>query len=302
MQTTRALEHLQSHANAWLPVTSDDTLDALRELRKAGHDIKQRVVDGRREAFYTPPEPEKQLTITALVNQMDEEDRQAASELRARVKAAQEDRAGGVRFDVVAASEGRDAWSDTAACQHVNTKGTSSGLACVDCGEILVGSDQAMTPGMLGRTNALRRVVDADGKERWEVATQTCEQCGEQYIVRDEHVTKSPRHKQWAKGDLGPEFSTPKQQPTYKFPVDMPRSRIEFGLVITCPRCHGYRAPERRRISRAAKTFGEEIITPAQDECMDPTAKNERCHRCNGWGIIPNAGPVETDKEISHGS
>lgn len=279
---------MQSHANEWLPVTSDDTLDALRELRKQGHDIKQRVTGGQREAMLVVPEA--QPDATPDTQEVHTPERFVAT------------------YDVVKAAAGEDPWgkqvdhSPASVCQHTNKVTTTQHIACKDCGEILEDIPEALTPGMAGRTNALRQTIDPEtGKTTWEVATETCPECGEQYVVRDEHILKSDRHRLWAKGELGPEFRTPQQQPTYKFPVDWPRKRIEFGLVITCPRCHGYRRPAKTRISRAAKTFGQEVTTPADEVCMDPTNKNERCMRCNGWGIIPNAGPVESDKELSHG-
>lgn len=272
-----ALQYLKSRPNIWIPITSDETVDSLRRLRRAGHDIRTRIQEGRREACFVPPEPPRQISLNEELAKVAEtvfqDDIQQVQEI---------DRL--LSEPCPHAEASRQARTD------------AIGTVCMDCGEVFTTVD-AMTPGSAGRSNALRAVKVGKDSYRYEVSTQTCPQCGEEYLVRDDHVQRSPRHKQWASGALsGPEIPVPQQQPTYKFPLDMPRSRIEFGMVITCPRCHGKRLGERY-----GKGKQSGIKLPAEDWCRDPSRKDERCMRCNGWGIIPNQGPVVSDSQLSAG-
>lgn len=288
MKADRALAYLKQRPYIWIPVTSDDTIEALRELRRAGHDIKTRPTDdGGREAMFTPPAAPKQMSMHDV----------RESDLMAIASTVFQDED---QRDAAFQETERILQGSIPPCLHPDyarqARTDAVGTVCMECGEVFT-TVGAMTPGSAGRTNALKEVKTPDGKTRWEVSASTCPQCGEEYLVRDEHVQKSARHQQWARGELtGPEIPVPKQQPTYKFPVDMPVSKIEFGLVITCPRCHGKRLPERYG---RGKQSG--IKLHAEDWCRDPDRKDERCMRCNGHGIIPNAGPVVTDSRLNAG-
>ncbi len=56
MKAGPALDYLRGHPDTWIPITNDETIDALRDLRKDGHRIVTRFNDdGTREAKYVPP-------------------------------------------------------------------------------------------------------------------------------------------------------------------------------------------------------------------------------------------------------
>jgi len=250
----RALAYLQTRPNEWIAVTSDETVEALRELRQSGHRVIQRVEnDGSRSAKYMPPEPD----LAALAEKI---------------------------FDPVSVELVDAGCLHPTASRDISSDGRP---VCRACGEILVVN--MSTPGTAGRHMAMER-REVDGKVVYEVSYETCAQCGEQYAVRDDHVRMSQRHSQWSRGELGPEVPVPIQQPRYKFPVDWPKERIEFGLIVTCPRCHG-----RTRGQRVNHRSGK--IAPAEDWTRDPSKTDERCHSCNGWGIVPNQGAVPTNAE-----
>jgi hypothetical protein len=224
MRRDAALQHLEAHPHLWIRVSSDQTLEAIRELQGDGHRVVTRKNDEGWEVRYTPPD------------------------------------------EVV-----------TPGCPHPpgSWKETESGTVCTDCGEVV--HEKVFSPGMAGRENPLKRIVDEEtGKERFEVSEQTCEECGSPYIIRAQHVRFSERHKQWEKGHLDPEIPVPPQPPTYAFPLDHDLSGLVFGEVLICPRCKGTHL-KRKGVVDAA--------------CMERDGK-QRCIRCNGHGLIPNMGPV----------
>ena len=101
-----------------------------------------------------------------------------------------------------------------------------------------------------------------------------CE-CGVEYLDKDSHERENPRHKQWLKGDI--EVPVPEQPPSGSFPVDGEPPRLVLGETVICGRCKGKKAK------------GEQF-------CYDPRQKERRCLRCNGWGIVPNQGPIGAPK------
>jgi hypothetical protein len=108
----------------------------------------------------------------------------------------------------------------------------------------------------------------------------TCADCGEQYAIEKEHL-RSFVHIGWVERSQTISGQTaipvPPQPETYKFTSKPPK--IQFGAHLNCPRCHG--------ILRKNKGVKDE-------ECMDPSNRKIACIRCNGFGVIPNVGPVAT--------
>lgn len=65
--------------------------------------------------------------------------------------------------------------------------------------------------------------------------------------------------------------------PEYKY--DKPPRTIAFGTTVPCPRCRG-----RTQRYKFRKTDGLRH--------KDPSIEKTPCVGCNGWGIVPNIGPV----------
>lgn len=116
----------------------------------------------------------------------------------------------------------------------------------------------------LGRTN--------DG--RFVSVYERCE-CGAEYLEKDSHERDNPRHKQWLEGNI--EVPVPEQPMSGAFPVDGDAPRLVLGVTVICTRCKG-------KIDEDTKY------------CVDPRNKDMRCMRCNGWGIVPNQGPIGGSK------
>lgn len=68
-------------------------------------------------------------------------------------------------------------------------------------------------------------------------------------------------------------------QPTPLAYTEMPK-HISFGQTLVCPRCKGFRN----------KRFREVGYFTDPDGHRGKDGNWERCHRCSGWGIIPNIG------------
>lgn len=64
---------------------------------------------------------------------------------------------------------------------------------------------------------------------------------------------------------------------TEKFDV-MPKT-IVFGEVAVCPRCH-------------ARTRKYDYEGKEMKRHKDPHVKRKPCLGCNGFGIVPNKGPI----------
>ena len=62
------------------------------------------------------------------------------------------------------------------------------------------------------------------------------------------------------------------QEPEYRF-TEMP-DKVEIGSVASCPKCR-----------QTGKEPGNKTGMP--------------CSRCNGFGIVPNRGPIESRKPAS---
>jgi hypothetical protein len=119
--------------------------------------------------------------------------------------------------------------------------------------------------GPLGRTG--------DGK--YVTNYQRCP-CGEQYLIGAQHEKYSERHKQWLRNEI--EVPVPEQPLIGAFERHGKPPPLEFGLTLICPRC------------KARNRKGMDEL----DYFMDPrstTANPFRCRRCNGHGLVPNAGP-----------
>lgn len=67
------------------------------------------------------------------------------------------------------------------------------------------------------------------------------------------------------------------EETTYKF-VRLP-AKIDFGAVAVCPRCH-------------AKTQRYSYKALEGKRHKDPVKEKIPCINCNGWGIVPNKGPI----------
>lgn len=124
----------------------------------------------------------------------------------------------------------------------------------------------------LGRTATIEDIKSAppivctsDG--RWLNQYTECD-CGERYIILEEHVAKSPRHKKWERGSM--EVELPRMADIGAFPVGAETPPLEFGKVVICSRC------------KAKDKKGE-------DYYPDRESKPENrypCVRCNGHGVL----------------
>lgn len=56
-------------------------------------------------------------------------------------------------------------------------------------------------------------------------------------------------------------------------------TKIEFGSVAVCPRCKG-----------TSRKYAYEGLEGARHK--DPVLKKRACINCNGFGIVPNKGPI----------
>jgi len=74
----------------------------------------------------------------------------------------------------------------------------------------------------------------------------------------------------------------PPQPDSFRF-TRMP-AKIDFGTMAICHRCKGKKMPERW--SPAGKHL------PADEFCRDPKDRKNPCRRCNGFGVVPNLGPI----------
>lgn len=70
---------------------------------------------------------------------------------------------------------------------------------------------------------------------------------------------------------------TPEEENTFKF-TKLP-AKIDFGAVAVCPRCR----------ARTQKY----LFKGKHDKLhKDPVKEKTPCIGCNGWGIVPNIGPI----------
>jgi len=92
--------------------------------------------------------------------------------------------------------------------------------------------------------------------------------CGEEYLEKDSHERTSTRHKEWLEGNI--EVPVPVQPLSGSFPAEGPRPKLIVGETLICGKCKG---------------TGE-----------GTQMKDGKCLRCNGWGIVPNQGPVARPK------
>jgi hypothetical protein len=53
-------------------------------------------------------------------------------------------------------------------------------------------------------------------------------------------------------------------------------TKVDFGSVIPCPRCKGFRRKRKGVLD---------------DFSADPYDTKKVCPRCNGIGVVPNVGP-----------
>jgi hypothetical protein len=113
-----------------------------------------------------------------------------------------------------------------------------------------------------------------------EAVASTCPDCGKEYLIHTEHVRTFDHRKAVAASQtLGSQMTIPEEpQPAvYKFTY---RPKVDFGTHLICPRCKGFR--------KKVRGIRDEM-------CMDPRDHKIVCSRCNGWGVIPNIGPVAPD-------
>lgn len=115
---------------------------------------------------------------------------------------------------------------------------------------------------------------DEDG--RVSVNWATCSDCGGQYGVLTDHL-RTYQHRQWLAKSQTIEAAIPEQPQKETFAFTQPPMEVAFGSAVICPRCKGLR--------RKIKGQRTEL-------CMDPSNPKVPCIRCNGFGIVPNVGPV----------
>ncbi len=136
------------------------------------------------------------------------------------------------------------------------------------------------SPGMVGRDFPLRKNEDGSIDMVWEV----CDECGGRYAVQADHLI-GEEHKRWQAVNQTIEGQTAipevAQPPVYAY-KDQPTG-VKFGEAAVCPRCKGHKRPAR--MLKAG-------LRPADTMCMDPKDSTNYCIRCNGWGLVPNVGPV----------
>lgn len=149
-------------------------------------------------------------------------------------------------------------------------------------GETTVTHNPATTPGMAGRSFPLKRNEDGSVEIEWKV----CEDCGGRYAIDQDHLT-GEEHRRWEQYHQTIEGHTeiPAVAPPVVFAYTEKPVGLSFGEAVVCPRCKGVRRPKRQR---NGKWF------PADEMCMDPKDHSIECRRCNGWGLVPNQGPVPT--------
>lgn len=143
------------------------------------------------------------------------------------------------------------------------------------------------TPGMAGRVFPLKRNDDGSIEIEWKV----CDECGGRYAIEQDHL-RGEEHVRWQQLHQTIEWHVEIEQapppPAALFYTEDPKG-VAFGEAVICPRCKGVRRPKRRRLVKGAYKWYE-----ADDFCMDPRDHTKVCARCNGWGIVPNQGVVET--------
>jgi hypothetical protein len=109
-------------------------------------------------------------------------------------------------------------------------------------------------------------VPTKDGQ--WLNQYQECD-CGERYLVQDEHVAKSPRHRRWLQGNM--EVELPRLMAQGAYSVDEPTPQLEIGKVVICSRC---KAKDKKGMS----------YYPDRESKPD---NRYPCIRCNGHGVLP---------------
>ena len=144
------------------------------------------------------------------------------------------------------------------------------------------------SPGMLGRDFPLRKNDDGSIEIVWEI----CVECGGRYAVRADHLP-GEEHQRWLALSQTIEGQTTipevAQPPVYAYTHDP--GAVKFGEAAVCPRCKGVRRPRRKRMVKGAYVWYK-----ADEMCMDPRDHKNYCKRCNGWGVVPNMGPVTMTK------
>lgn len=136
----------------------------------------------------------------------------------------------------------------------------------------------AAVPGTMGRDFPLVRREDGSVEVSW----STCPDCGERYASSSDHVS-SYQHRTWSQKAQTIEGQTtipvPPQPDIYKY-TERPKS-VAFGAATICPRCKGIRRKRKGIVD---------------DLCMEVGSSTQVCIRCNGFGIVPNVGPVAAAK------
>jgi len=103
----------------------------------------------------------------------------------------------------------------------------------------------------------------------------------------DERRHPDPRRAIWQyRYVTGPKVD-PLRQETEPAPQEVPQAykfvslpaRIEFGQVAVCPRCKG-----------RTRKYEYENLHGLRHK--DPYVNGKPCTGCNGWGIVPNVGPI----------
>lgn len=123
-----------------------------------------------------------------------------------------------------------------------------------------------------------------------EVMWSICPDCGGEYIVHADHLVSTEHEKWFARTQLLESQMTIPEEPQpeiYKYTKKPPR--IDFGINAICPRCKAAR--------KKAYTDGHGNFHPEEMDCMEPGNRKIKCRRCNGFGVVPNVGPVNTVTE-----
>lgn len=262
MNAQDALRHLQAHPDTWIPVTSEQTIDALRELRKNGHRVVTRFEDdGSRMAKYVPP------TAAATLTHLAEEAKRIFDGEITRI----------VDADGVILLEET---SFVPLTPESIAAGTQPILAING-----VPTAAALTPGMAGRSFPMGVVQDDTGGFRVELAPRTRCECGDDYLILEDHV-RGQRHQNWLGGETQLEVPVPAQPPVYKFRLGEVPEHFELGTIVVCPVCKNKRVGPRKTKDGS--------IRPGNDFSNATGRPGRPCDNCNGNGMVPNIGPVQT--------
>jgi hypothetical protein len=130
---------------------------------------------------------------------------------------------------------------------------------------------------------------EASGRYQSTVHTLTCIDCRAEYRTWAEHIQSEP-HLRWAREKQARDANSVKLDQGPQFSYRTKPAKLTFGEAAQCPRCHGVFKTIPRKNSDPPLMPWEQ--RPRFDYCSDPDDVYKVCIRCNGFGIVPNIGPI----------